>query len=208
MSIATPAAEQRTLLRNIRWETFVELTEQREGSVPRMTYDRGDLELMSPRRQHEELGCLIGRLVETLTEVHDIDIRSVASTTFKRSDLARAFEADESYYIAGAEAVRRKPEVNLSIDPPPDLVIEVELTSSAIEKMPLFAAMGIPEVWRHDGAALQMMLLSGQDYQPTGESSQLPGLTASMIDEVLGRRFEVGETQLIRQFRARLRHHG
>lgn len=204
MSIATSAAEQRTLLRNIRWETFVELADQREGSVPRMTYDRGDLELMSPRRQHEELGRLIGRLVETFTEVRDIDIRSVASTTFKRTDLARAFEAGESYYIAHAEAIRRKAEVDLSIDPPPDLVIEVELTSSAIEKMPLFAAMGIPEVWRHDGKRVQMMLLSGDAYLPTRKSGQLPGLTSPMIDEVLVRRFEVGETRLIREFRAKL----
>ena len=98
MSTVNIDAEQRTLMTNIRWETFVELSEQREGSVPRMTYDRGDLELMNPRRQHEELGCFIGRLVETFTEVRDIDIRSVASTTFRRSDLSRAFEADESYY--------------------------------------------------------------------------------------------------------------
>lgn len=204
MSLATPPAEQRTLLRNIRWETFIELTEQREGPVPRMTYDRGALELMSPRRQHEELSSFIGRLIETFTEVHNVDIRSVASTTFERADLSRAFEADESYYIANAEAIRRKPEVDLSIDPPPDLVIEVELTSSAIEKMPLFASMGIPELWRHDGKALQMMLLSGSHYRPTSESRQLAGLTASMIDDVLVRRFEVGETQLIREFRASL----
>ena len=150
-----------------------------------MTYDRGDLELMSPRRQHEELGRFIGRLVETFTEVRDIDIRSVASTTFRRSDLTQAFEADESYYIANVDAIRRKPEVDLSIDPPPDLVIEVEITKSAIDKMPLFAAMGVSEVWRHDGERLQMTFLDENHCTPTEESRQLTALTARMIDAVL-----------------------
>jgi Uma2 family endonuclease len=166
-----------------------------------MTFDRGDLELMNPRRQHEELGCFMGRLVEAFTEVRDIDIRSVASTTFRRSDLSRAFEADESYYIANVDAIRRQPEVDLSVDPPPDLVIEVEITKSAIAKMPLFAAMGIPEVWRHDGQRLQMLCLEDNDYVKTEESRQLPGLTARMIDRVLERRYEIGETRLIRGFR-------
>ncbi|MEM6365475.1 MAG: Uma2 family endonuclease [Planctomycetota bacterium] len=204
MTAALQASEQRTVLRNIAWQTFLDLAEQREGSVPRMTYDRGELELMSPRRQHEELGCFIGRLVETFTEVHDIDIRSVASTTFKRHDLTRAFEADESYYIANVESIWRKEEVDLAIDPPPDLVIEVELTSSAIAKMSLFAAMGIPEVWRHDGRSLSMMLLDGNDYRLITESDQLPGLTSEMIDAVLGKRFQMGETPLIREFRKSL----
>ena len=91
------SAETRTVMENIRWETFVELAEQRRGSVPRMTFDEGVLELMSPRRQHENIGSLIGRLVETYTEVHSIEVQTVASTTFKRKDLQKAFEADESY---------------------------------------------------------------------------------------------------------------
>jgi Uma2 family endonuclease len=91
------SAETRTVLDNVRWETFLELAEGRSGSVPRMTYDRGVLELMTPRRQHEQLGCLIGRMVETYSEVRGIEILSCASTTFKRVDLDRAFEPDESY---------------------------------------------------------------------------------------------------------------
>jgi len=144
-------AETRTLLEQVSWETFLELAEDRRGSVPRMTFDQGVLELMTPRRQHESIGCLIGRLVETYSEVRGIEILSCGSTTFKRPDLARAFEPDESYYIAHADEIRPKEEVDLLIDPPPDLVIEVEITSSAIAKLGLFAAMGVPEVWRQDG---------------------------------------------------------
>jgi len=200
----TLSAETRTVLENVRWDTFVELSEQRRGSVPRMTFDEGVLELMSPRRQHENIGRLIGRLVETYTEIRDIEIQSVASTTFKRKDLQKAFEADESYYIEHAEQIRPKEEVDLLIDPPPDLVIEVEITSSAIQKLKLFAAMGVPEVWRHDGARLQMFALSNNQYVPIEASRALEGVTPKLIDSFLDRRFELGETAIIRDFRQSL----
>lgn len=200
----TSLAETRTVLENIRWETFVELAEQRRGSVPRMTFDEGVLELMSPRRQHENIGRLIGRLVENYTEVLGIEIQSVASTTFKRKDLQKAFEADESYYIEHAEQIRPKEEIDLTIDPPPDLVIEVEITSSAIRKLKLFAAMGVPEVWRHDGEQLQMFTLRDGQFQPIDSSTVLPGLTSAAIESILQKRFELGETALVRQFRQSL----
>lgn len=79
--------EIRTVMENIRWETFEELADQRRGSVPRMVFDEGVLEMMSPLRQHENIGRLIRRLVETFSEVNEIEIQSVASTTFKRKDL-------------------------------------------------------------------------------------------------------------------------
>lgn len=201
MPLLAPA-ETRTVLDNVRWETFLELAEGRGGSVPRMTYDRGVLELMTPRRQHEQLGCLIGRMVETFSEVREVEILSCASTTFKRSDLDRAFEPDESYYIAHAEEIRPKDEVDLLIDPPPDLVVEVEITSSAIAKLKLFAAMGVPEVWRHDGTRLTMLARAGDGYEPIASSIGLPGLAAATIDAFVARRFEIGETALIKEFRA------
>ncbi len=198
------APETRTVMENIHWETFVELAVQRRGSVPRMTFDEGVLELMSPRRQHENIGSLIGRLVETYTEVRGIEIVTVASTTFKRKDLQKAFEADESYYIEHSEQIRVKEEVDLTIDPPPDLVIEVEITSSAIQKMKLFAAMGVPEVWRHDGEKLQMNVLEGGQYRAVASSHALPELVASVIDAILEQRFDKGETALVREFRESL----
>ncbi len=193
--------ETRTVLENVRWETFLELAEQRRGSVPRMTYDNGVLEMMCPKRQHENLGRLIGRIVETFSEVFEIEIQSVASTTFKRKELTKAFEADESYYVHHAEQIRPKEEIDLAVDPPPDLVIEVEITSSAIQKLKLFAAMGVPEVWRHDGDLLEMFRLKGSQYEGINSSEALPGLTVATINDILRRRFEIGETALIREFR-------
>lgn len=193
--------ETRMVLENVAWETYVALADQQSGSLPRMTYDNGVLELMSPKREHASIGCLIGRIVETYSELMDIEIISVASVTVKRSDLSKAFEADESYYVTHAAQLLGKKEMDFEVDPPPDLVIEVELTSSAIKKMQLFAAMNVLEVWRHDGESLQMYRLLDGAYQRIESSLQLPGLTAQRINETLAQRGSIGETKLIQGFR-------
>jgi Uma2 family endonuclease len=189
------------VLENVAWQTFVALAEQRRGSVPRMTYDQGVLELMSPKREHVNIACLLGRIVETYSELKNIEIISVASVTVKRSDLSKAFEADESYYIANAVRLMGKKELDFEVDPPPDLIIEVELTSSAIQKMAMFATIQVPEVWRHDGESLQMFQLLQGSYQRIESSLQLPGLTTQRINETFVLRDAVGETRLIQQFR-------
>jgi len=194
-------SETRMVLENVAWDTYVALADQRRGSVPRMTYDNGVLEMMSPKRNHENIGCLIGRMVETYSERKDIEIISVASVTVKRSDLSKAFEADESYYITHAAQLLPKIELDFAVDPPPDLVIEVELTSSAIQKMQLFAAMHVLEVWRHDGESLQMHRWVDGTYHLIESSLQLPGLTAYRINETLALRGSMGETKLIQRFR-------
>jgi len=193
--------ETRMVLEGVEWETYVALSDQRHGSVPRMTYDNGVLEMMSPKREHESVGRLIGRLIETYSEVKNIEIISVGSVTVKRSDLSKAFEADESYYVRNAERLLSKKDLDFSIDPPPDLVVEVEITSSAIKKMQLFAAMGVPEVWRHDGHRLQMFELVDGSYLQIPSSFQLPGLTTAQVDEMLSQRNTLGETKLIQSFR-------
>jgi Uma2 family endonuclease len=194
-------SETRMVLENVAWQTFVALAEQRRGSVPRMTYDQGVLELMSPKREHVNIACLLGRIVETYSELKNIEIISVASVTVKRSDLSKAFEADESYYIANAVRLMGKKELDFEVDPPPDLIIEVELTSSAIQKMAMFATIQVPEVWRHDGESLQMFQLLQGSYQRIESSLQLPGLTTQRINETFVLRDAVGETRLIQQFR-------
>jgi Uma2 family endonuclease len=204
--VATEPPEIRMVLENVAWSTYVELADSRSGSIPKMTFDEGLLEMMSPKRQHESIGRLVGRLLETYSEVKDIDIISLASTTFRRSKLQKAFEADESYYVTHAAELLEKEELDFEIDPPPDLVIEVEITSSAIRKMKLFAKIGVPEVWRHDGDEIRMFRLVDDDYEPILSSVEVPGLTALMINEMLDQRLKISETKLIREFRERVAH--
>ncbi len=109
------------------------------------------MEIMSPSRAHEIDKSMLGRMIERFAEFHNIDISSSASTTFKRRNLRRGFEADESFYIEHEAAVRDKIESDLSIDPPPDLVIKVDRSRSSINKLSLLAQFGVPEFWRYDG---------------------------------------------------------
>jgi Uma2 family endonuclease len=192
------------VLENVSWDTFVALAEERRGSVPRMTYNEGVLEMMNPKRKHENIGRLIGRMIEAYSEIKGIEILSVASVTVKRSDLKKAYEADESYYVTNIDRVLEKEELDFEVDPAPDLVVEVELTSSAIDKLELFAAMQVREVWRHDGNSVQFYRWVNARYESIPESFELPGLKATLINRFLDQRLQAGETTLIRSFRSEI----
>lgn len=200
-SLLAEESELRMVMASLSWETFLALAEERRGSVPRLTYSDGVLEMMSPKRKHENIGRLIGRMIEAYSEIKGIEILSVASVTVKRSDLKKAYEADESYYITNIDRVLTKEELDFEVDPPPDLVIEVELTSSAIDKLELFAAMQVREVWRHDGTSLQFYRLADNRYQAISASVELPGLDSAIVNRFLDQGLLKGETTWIRAFR-------
>lgn len=200
MSSISPMAEQRVVLSAISWTTYLALARESEHNRGRMSYDRGELEIMSPLLSHESAKRILGRMIERFTEYHGVDMRSTASTTFRRTDLQRGFEADESYYVANAAKIRGKVEVDLSIDPPPDLVVEIEMTRSSLNKAQLFASMGIREVWRYDGQVLAVAALQQHAYVDVTLSRVLPGFPIPLAQELLSVRSEESETLLIREF--------
>lgn len=182
MATVMSPPEQRILLQGINWETYESILEaHRSRSVPRFTYDRGRLEIMSPSPEHEKLKHTISVLVEVLAEGMDIDLEGLGSTTFKREDLKRGFEPDSCFYVQSVKRVRGKTELDMTIDPPPDLLIEIDITSPSISRFPLFAQLGVPEVWRYDGERWMILALEGDEYVARGESIALPGLTAAQI---------------------------
>jgi Uma2 family endonuclease len=128
-TIKSPA-EQRVVLHNIGWDTYERLLANHENnSAPRLTYDRGELEIMSPSPEHEALNRSIALLVEFVASEMGIDVYDLGSTTFKREDLERGFEPDSCFYIENEERVRGKDRIDLTVDPPPDPVIEIGITS-------------------------------------------------------------------------------
>ncbi len=161
--------EGRVTLRNVGWETYERLVEEDPNrSAPRFFYDRGELEIVSPSFEHEQIARVIASLVEYLLVELDVDVVSAGSTTFKREDLLRGFEPDASFYFPGKiPQVRGKRRLSLDAgDPPPDLVVEVDITSPSGSKLPIYARLGVPEVWRHDGERLAILRLQRQE---TGE---------------------------------------
>jgi len=196
--------EQRVVLENIKWDIYERILEaHRDCSVPRFTYDGGRLEIMSPSAKHEELRDLIVQLVSALAEGMDVDMRSFGSTTFRREDFERGFEPDGCFYIQSVGRISRgEVELDLTIDPPPDLIIEIDITSPSIKKLPIFAQMGVPEVWRYDGKRWSILALEGSgEFVERSESRALPGVTAEVIERFIDESFRVRRPDWLRGVR-------
>ncbi|MEZ2225278.1 MAG: Uma2 family endonuclease [Microcoleus sp.] len=190
------------LLKNISWRTYESLVnELAEQRGIRLTYDRGTLEIMTPSDPHEGNKQILGRFVETVTEELNIEIRSLGSRTCKREDLERGLEPDQCYYIENEGIVRSLKEIDLNQDPPPDLVIEIDITSSSINRMELYASLGVPELWRYDGSRLIFYQLEGQEYVEREVSPHFPFLSPTEIMGFVETQKDVGETSMIRGFR-------
>ena len=182
MTTAVNQTEQRVVLHDVSWATYEHLlADHLDCSSPHFTYDRGTLEIISPSIEHEETNRSIATLVEIVTEEWGMDLRNLGSTTFKREDLQSGFEPDSCFYIQRIKSIKGKRKIDLATDPPPDLVIEIDLTSGSIHKLSIYAALGIPEVWRYVGNRLLILVLADQDYVEVDESRALPGLTGAVI---------------------------
>jgi Uma2 family endonuclease len=198
----------RVVLSNISWQTYQFLVkdfEQQPGM--RLTYDQGLLEIRMPLDPHETYRKLLGRLVEALTEELEVEIRSLGSRTCDREDLARGLEPDQCYYIQNEQAVWDKEQIDLSKDPLPDLAIEVDITSSSINRLDIYADLGVPEVWRYDGQNLTMYRLENKQYQSCSRSIAFSLLTPSDIERFLKVKKTTKENALIRLFREWVREH-
>ena len=181
-------ANQQVVLSNVSWETYEMLLEDLEGrSAPRLTYDRGQLEIMSPTPEHERLNRRINLIVDIVAAELDIRVDVLGSTTFRREDIDRCFEPDSCFYVAKADRVRGKKRIDLGKDPAPDLVIEIDITSSSIPKMPIFAHFGVPEVWQYDGSSLRMSKLEGNEYVSIDRSLAFPIITSRVLEDFLAK---------------------
>jgi Uma2 family endonuclease len=199
-AIAFPA--NTTILQGIHWNTYQNLVRDLESQPGmRLTYDRGKLEILMPLPPRKTFKKLLGRFVKVITEELGIEIRSLGSTTWSREDLQKGLEPDECYYIQNELAVRGKDEIDLTIDPPPDLAIEVDSTSSSMNRMGIYAALGVPEVWRFDRQILTILSLVNGDYQPCQVSLALPMFNDAVLMGFLELSQTMGETSLIRHVR-------
>jgi Uma2 family endonuclease len=186
MATAFGSAHPTLILRDISWRTYEDLlADLRDMSAPRLTFDRGVLEIMTPTREHEQYNTAIALLVSTVAEVLEIDVLNLGSTTYRRPDLMRGFEPDSSFYIQNLESILGKSTIDLSVDPPPDLVVEVDITSDSLDKLPVFAALRVPEVWRYDGNRLSILVLDLDVYHESEASVVLQSLTARTLSEFI-----------------------
>ncbi|MBD2004217.1 MULTISPECIES: Uma2 family endonuclease [Cyanophyceae] len=199
-------AEQRTVLPNISWETLEALLiETGEDRGWRFAYDGSTLELMTPLFEHENPKSNFGNLIIFLALELDIEIKSAGSTTLKRQIANRGIEPDNCYYIQNELAVRGKQKLNLETDPPPDLAIEIDITSSSVNKFEIYSALGVTELWRYDGRNLKFYQLAEGKYIECEFSIAFPIVSVTEISRFIEQSKSIGEIALLKSFRAWVR---
>jgi len=200
--VADPAAK--VVLRGVSWDFYENFLREVDNQRIRvfLTYDRGALEIMAPSPYHERYKTLIARFIETLTMELNIPIVSGGSTTFRREDLERGLEPDECYYIQHEAQVRETREVNLLRDPPPDLVLEMDYTPHELDRESIYAALGVPEIWRYNIRRLEVLLRQPDgSYQVSTTSATFPFLPMRELERFLLMRNTLDETTVVRRFR-------
>jgi Uma2 family endonuclease len=175
--------EQRFLLSNVSWEDYIAIGELfADRPALRITFDRGTLEFMTTSSRHERFKRWLGRFIETVAEELKKPIMPGGSMTFQREDVERGFEHDDCFWIANEAVVREKMTWDPTTDPPPDLAMEIEISRSALNRMAIFAAFRIPEVWCSDGTDLRIYLLQADGtYKPSDRSLAFPSIPVQQL---------------------------
>ncbi|MDP9473601.1 MAG: Uma2 family endonuclease [Chloroflexota bacterium] len=195
--------EQRILLRNVAWETYERLlADHLDSSAPRFAYDRGLLEIVRPSTEHETVNRTLALLVEVVAEELGIDVLNVGSMTFRRQDLQRGFEPGSSFYIQHESSVRGRTQIDPLVDPPPDLVIEIDVTHPSLNKLPIYAHLGVPEVWRYHDRRVTVLRSDGEEYRESAASVVLPPLTGDALTGLLSESRTLTRTAWLRALRA------
>lgn len=199
-------SETRILMENVSWETYERLRDENPDRAGlRMTYDEGCLEIMIVSRPHERPNRILAQIVEVVTEELEIDIEHGGSTTFQRKDLTKGFEPDSCFYIKNAQTVRDNDEAGGGAILPPDLLIEIDVTSPSLPRFPLFAAAGVAEVCRYDGQQVQVFVLVKGSYEERERSIALPPLTSEVLTRFLIDSTQMKSTVWLRHIRAWVR---
>lgn len=194
--------EQHLLLEDVSWEFYEHLLHEIGDRPLRVTFDGGSLEVMSPLNEHETWKTWIGFMVEALSVELDIPIRPLGSSTFRRKDLLKGLEPDECYYVQHAPDLAGKAQVDLAVDPPPDLAIEIEVTRRSIKRHPIYSALGIPELWTFGKSRLRVFHLShGGKYREATTSKAFPFLPMDQFEAFLLRLGTERPTVVLREYR-------
>jgi len=198
-TVIAPTAEIINLS-GISWETYETLLEELNNRRLRLTYNRGTLEIMAPSPEHELSKEVLGRFVETIAEELAVQIYPLGSTTFKRPEISGA-EPDKCFYIYNIDAVRGKKRLDLNEDPAPDLVLEIDVTSSSQNRLQVYGDLGVREVWIYNGEFLAIQQLENGTYITSELSQFLPNLPILETAIFLQQAGQKDYLELVKEFR-------
>ncbi len=189
-----------TIFRNMAWEEYKSIVKAL-GNAPRfrIAYDNGTLQIMTTSPKHERIKMLFGWLVLELVKAAGQPFDSIGSATLMNDQIRKGTEPDDCYYLQNASRVIGK-DIDLNIDPPPDLAIEVDLSSPSLKKFPIYAALGVPELWRHKRGRVKFYQLGISDYEEISQSFAFPFLSPDVITEHVRMGLEQGPMPMLRSF--------
>lgn len=192
---------QRVLLKDVTWQEFKTiLKDLGEHRAARIAYDRGILEIMAPLPKHEDDKEIISDLVKALLEELDIEFRCLGSTTFKNQAMAQGIEPDQCFYIKNESKIRGKKRLDLTIDPPPDLALEVDITSRTHPN--IYQALKVPELWRFEKSKLRINILQDGTYVESQQSLNFPRFALiEVIPQYLQQSTTAGRNSTLKAFR-------
>jgi len=193
--------EMRSVLYGVTWEDYLKLLDATPDLSLPHTYDEGTLEMMSPRKDHDWVAKMIARMIEAYALAVDLPIQSIGSTTLRAAKGGRGLQPDQTYYLANEPRVRCKDTYEPEKDPQPDLAIEVDVTSSSLPRMPVFAKIGVPEVWRIERGRVRFYRRKSEtEYEAIERSLAFPFLKPADLMRFVKRRAELGENGVVREF--------
>lgn len=175
-------------LDGVTWEEYDRVDRKRDELRPnvKVTYDRGGLEVMTTSYAHDHASERLNDIVKLVGLELDVPFEPAGRTTFRREDVERGLEPDKCYYIQNVTALAGVREIDLTLHPPPDLAVEVEHTRSSLPKQPVYAALGVPEVWRFDGVTVTFLVLQpGGGYQPQPASRAFPVVMSADVTRLV-----------------------
>lgn len=198
----TGLTENRLVFQGVGWDDYEAMLRIVGERHVRVTFDGAAMEVSMPSQRHEQAAQLLGLFVPRLAEELGIPYEPLGMTTWKKPSTGKGLEPDQCYYIENQAVVREKAALDLETDPPPDLAIEVDITSSSLNRMGIYAGLGVPEVWRYDGRSVRIYGLEPDGQYQTRESSRsFPGLRPEDVEHFLELGSTTDKTQWSRELR-------
>ncbi len=190
------------ILNDVPWEEYEQLLANiGDGCGVRISYDRGRLEIMNPSSNHEMYTELILRLVDAIAEEMRLTLESRGSTTFKQEQLGQAAEPDTCFYVQNASRIIGKSKIDLSVDPPPDVVVEVDVSHDTTSMFEFYSSVGVRELWRYDEKRAAIYHLLDQDYVEMPTSLAFPPLSSEALTQFLEQSKAEGQSAALHAFR-------
>ncbi len=199
--IGRMSADSVLVQHGISWNDYEELLDAiGEASSLRICYDEGTLQVMTLSQRHEKYSTLIERMVDRMSSFLRVRVLFYGSATMRKRQKQKGVEPDACFYVQNAPLVGTKDEIDFNTDPPPDVVVEIDLHHDSISKFPIYAALEVPEFWRYDGNVLTIYHLREGQYQPSQVSESLPLLTGAVLTEFLARTSKEDQYDILSAF--------